>query len=82
MFGALAVLVVTQERATRRDLAEIHGAMGGEIRADLRGARGDIAEISGEIRAMTNRMAYLHGYLSGTATREIQEGEPGTESGS
>ena len=31
---------------------------------------------------MTNRMAYLHGYLIGTATREIQAANPGTESGS
>ena len=68
---SLAVLVVTQERATRRESARISSKLGGEI-----------AEIGGEIRAMTNRMAYLHGYLIGTATREIQEGEPGTESGS
>ena len=50
VFGALAVLVVTQNRATRRDLAE--------LLIDIRGLRGEI----------------------GTATREIQEGEPGTES--
>ena len=52
VFGALAVLVVTQDRATRRDLAE--------LLIDIRGLRGEI----------------------GTATREIQKREPGTESGS
>ena len=56
------------------DLAEIRAEIGG----DLRGFRGDIAEIRAAIRAMTNRIAYLHGYLIGTATREIQKPPDGS----
>ena len=59
VWGAVAALFVSQERATRRDLA---------------GIRGDIAEIRSEIGAAPAIVA--------AATRKIQEGEPGTESGS
>ena len=42
VFGALAVLVVTQDRATRRDLAE--------LLIDIRGFRGEIGTATRKIQ--------------------------------
>ena len=78
VFGALAVLVVTQDRGLRRSIGELEGRLCGRFDS-----------MHGELRDAADRMAYLDGYLTGAApaivaaaTREIQEGEPGTESGS
>ena len=47
---ALASLILTTHRATRREIAEL---------------RGDIAEIRGELAQLRERMAHLEGLLEG-----------------
>ena len=67
--GALAVLIVSQTRALRREIREIKGQLCGRFDS-----------MHGELRAAADRMAYLDGYLTGAApaivaaaTRKIQE---------
>ena len=54
---ALAGLILTTHRATRREIAEVRG--------EIAEIRGGIAELRGEIAQLRERMAHLEGLLEG-----------------
>ena len=64
VFGALAVLVVTQTRGLRRSIGELEGRLCGRFDS-----------MHGELRDAADRMAYMNGLVSGLAPAIIADRE-------